>query len=191
MSHLKGGWTKAAVVAMSLAGIGAPGMAQDQTGDGQTGVKQYDNGGIYEGTFKDGLQHGEGTLRLPSGYEYTGSFIEGEIRGQGVARFPSGAVYEGSFVKGKPDGFGKITFADGGTYEGDWKDGAINGVGLRIYANGVKYEGSFRDAQHHGQGRMEAPPSGYVYEATGSPANRRARGGARPSPPTGQPMRAA
>lgn len=35
--------------------------------DGQISTKQYDDGGVYEGTFKDGLQHGTGTYRLPMG----------------------------------------------------------------------------------------------------------------------------
>ena len=29
-------------------------------------TKQYDDGGVYEGTFKDGKQHGTGTYRLPT-----------------------------------------------------------------------------------------------------------------------------
>ena len=78
-------------------------------------TKQYDDGGVYEGTFKNGLQHGTGTYRLPNGYEYTGTWTNGEILGEGVANFPNGSVYEGSFAKGKPEGQGQITFADGGT----------------------------------------------------------------------------
>ncbi|MEO1777122.1 MAG: 2-isopropylmalate synthase, partial [Pseudomonadota bacterium] len=74
---------------------------------GQVLTKQYDDGGIYEGTFRGGLQHGEGTYRLPNGYEYTGAWVDGEIKGAGTARFPNGSVYEGAFSKGKPDGFGK------------------------------------------------------------------------------------
>ena len=91
-----------------------------QSGEVQT--KQYEDGGVYEGTFKDGLQHGTGTYTLPNGYEYTGDWFEGEIRGQGRAKFPNGSVYEGAFAKGKPHGQGKITFSDGGTYEGTWED---------------------------------------------------------------------
>ena len=111
--------------------------------EGQVQTKQYDDGGIYEGTFKDGLQHGTGTYTLPNGYEYVGDWVEGEIRGKGVARFPNGSVYEGEFTKGKPNGIGKIVFTDGGTYEGSWEDGKITGQGLAIYANGVRYEGGF------------------------------------------------
>ena len=71
-------------------------------------TKQYDDGGMYEGTFKNGLQHGIGTYRLPNGYEYSGEWVDGEILGVGVAKFPNGSVYEGNFIKGKPEGSGKI-----------------------------------------------------------------------------------
>ena len=45
------------------AAVGLAGLAAAQDGEVQT--KQYDDGGIYEGTFKDGLQHGTGTYTLP------------------------------------------------------------------------------------------------------------------------------
>ena len=73
--------------ALLIAGFAASAQAQDiQT-------KQYDDGGVYEGTFVDGLQDGTGTYRLPNGYEYSGDWVAGEIRGQGIARFPNGSVY--------------------------------------------------------------------------------------------------
>ncbi|MEO0698824.1 MAG: 2-isopropylmalate synthase, partial [Pseudomonadota bacterium] len=79
-------WLIAGIVAASLAGAAS---AQS------TAVKQYDDGGVYEGEFRNGVQHGQGTYRLPSGYEYTGEWVDGEIRGQGTARFPNGSVYVG------------------------------------------------------------------------------------------------
>jgi len=91
--------------------------------------KQYEDGGVYRGTFRGGRQHGQGTYTLPNGYEYSGEWVDGEIMGQGTARFPSGAVYEGAFARGKPEGFGRIVYPDGSTYEGDWTDGRISGVG--------------------------------------------------------------
>ena len=100
---------KRLILALCLAAAPMGALAQD----GQVQTKQYDDGGIYEGSFRGGLQHGEGTYRLPNGYEYTGAWDDGEIKGEGVARFPNGSVYQGNFSKGKPDGFGKITFADG------------------------------------------------------------------------------
>ena len=54
-------------------------------GESETIVtKQYPDGGMYEGTFRDGLQHGKGTYRLPNGYEYVGDWVDGEIKGQGL-----------------------------------------------------------------------------------------------------------
>ena len=106
--------------------------------DGRIISKQYDDGGVYEGTLKNGLQDGIGTYRLPNGYEYTGAWVLGEILGQGEAHFPNGAVYQGHFAKGKPDGIGKITFGDGGTYEGNWSEGTISGRGVSVYSNSTR-----------------------------------------------------
>ena len=61
---------------------------------------QDEIGGVYQGTFRNGLQHGTGTYTLPNGYTYTGDWVDGEIRGEGKATFPNGAIYEGSFKKG-------------------------------------------------------------------------------------------
>ena len=73
------------VATLAIAGAA---LAQDE----EVVTKQYDDGGVYEGTFQNGLQHGTGTYRLPNGYEYTGDWVEGEIRGEGVARFQAAAV---------------------------------------------------------------------------------------------------
>ena len=124
--------------------------------------KQYDDGSIYEGTFKDGRQDGTGTYKLANGYEYTGEWVAGEIKGAGTARFPNGSVYVGLFVAGKPQGKGKITFADGGTYDGDWADGKMTGIGVAHYANGAVYTGAFIDGVHDGKGVIENP-GGYRY----------------------------
>jgi hypothetical protein len=117
-------------------------------------TKQYDDGSVYEGTFKNGRQDGTGTYTLPNGYSYTGAWVDGEIKGQGVARYPNGSVYEGLFDQGKPVGKGKITFPDGGTYEGDWTAGAMTGQGVATYANGSVYTGAFVDGKHDGKGLM-------------------------------------
>ena len=49
-----------------LAIVLAAGLAVAQSDDVVT--KQYDDGGVYEGTFREGKQHGTGTYRLPNGY---------------------------------------------------------------------------------------------------------------------------
>ncbi|MCJ8335250.1 MAG: 2-isopropylmalate synthase, partial [Epibacterium sp.] len=48
-----------------------------QAQNSQISSKQDEVGGVYEGTFKGGLQHGQGTYRLPDGYEYSGEWVEG------------------------------------------------------------------------------------------------------------------
>jgi hypothetical protein len=68
-------------IAFCLALLPLPLAAQDA----QVLTKQYDDGGVYEGTFRGGVQHGIGTYKLPNGYEYSGEWIDGEIKGQGVA----------------------------------------------------------------------------------------------------------
>lgn len=151
----------------------APGISQD--GAGEVVTKQYDDGSIYEGTFKDGVQHGTGTYQLPSGYQYSGAWVEGEICGTGVARYPNGSVYEGDFLGGKPWGRGKITYADGGSYEGDWTEGKITGTGVAIYADGSVYEGHFEEAMHHGQGKLTSPGARFT-RAAGPRACARAAG---------------
>ncbi len=59
--------------------LGFSGAAFSQSASVQS--KQYEDGGFYEGTFKNGRQHGQGTYSLPSGYEYTGTWVLGEISG--------------------------------------------------------------------------------------------------------------
>ena len=110
--------TLSALVLVTIATLAAlPARAQSE---GEVITKQYNDGSVYEGTFKDGLQHGKGSYRLPSGFEYEGDWVSGQIEGMGRARYPNGSVYEGQFRAGKPDGTGRITYADGGSYEGGW-----------------------------------------------------------------------
>lgn len=94
-------------------------------------TKQYDDGSIYQGTFRDGKPHGIGSFRLTNGYEYVGDWVDGVITGMGEARYANGAVYTGMFLDGKPNGNGLISYADGSSYEGAWIMGAMTGKGDR------------------------------------------------------------
>src|SRR5690606_40843942 len=76
---------KPAVLAAALAGLAlfhSPAPTQAQAA---VVTKQYDDGGVYEGTVRNGRQHGRGSYSLPSGYRYEGDWVDGEIRGQGRA----------------------------------------------------------------------------------------------------------
>src|SRR5699024_5750852 len=129
------GTMTAAIRAATL--IGALAMvAMAGAGDAQVITKEYDDGGVYEGTFRNRRQHGQGVYTLPDGDRYGGDWVEGESGGQGRAELPNGSVYEGQFVNGRPEGKGRITYADGGSYEGDWIGGESTGEGQADYANG-------------------------------------------------------
>ena len=56
---------------LSAAGIGTLQQARALSAD-QVITKQYDDGGVYKGMFKDGLQDGQGSYTLPNGYSYNG-----------------------------------------------------------------------------------------------------------------------
>ena len=64
------------LVLATLAAFACPAHAQT---DGEVITKQYNDGSVYEGTFKDGLQDGIGSYRLPSGFEYEGEWAKGQI----------------------------------------------------------------------------------------------------------------
>ncbi|MEM7423375.1 MAG: 2-isopropylmalate synthase, partial [Pseudomonadota bacterium] len=88
-------FTLQALVAVALTGVAAA-----QSDNTETATKEYDSGAVYEGQFKDGKQHGQGTYTAPDGYEYSGEWVEGVIQGNGRAKFPNGSVYEGEFKEG-------------------------------------------------------------------------------------------
>ena len=104
-------------------------LAQDQ-------VKQYDEGSVYEGSFKNGLRNGLGKYTMPDGFTYEGEWKDDQIQGKGVARYPTGQIFEGSFEQGVPDGEGTMTFSDGTKYEGSWLDGKMEGDGVLSMTDG-------------------------------------------------------
>ena len=122
--------------------------------EGEVLLKQYDDGSVYQGTFKNGVRHGFATYTSPDGFSYTGEWINGEIEGQGKAKYPNGSIYTGKFSKSEPNGIGKIEFIDGGNYEGEWLNGIIQGTGTAKYSNGSIYVGEFKEAKQHGQGDL-------------------------------------
>ena len=69
----------------AIAGAGALAAASAAAPQSNVETKRYDTGEVYEGQFKEGRQHGAGTLVRPDGFRYTGEFVDGWIQGQGVA----------------------------------------------------------------------------------------------------------
>ena len=112
---------------------------------GDVQLKQYSNGGIYEGEFLNGKQHGNGKYISADGYEYSGQWVNGIIEGEGTAKYSDGSIYTGSFKESKPNGIGKLVFLNGGSYEGTWENGNFHGKGTIIYSNGDNYTGNFKN----------------------------------------------
>ena len=73
------------VVLMFILQNPAAALAQDQ-------VKQYDEGSVYEGSFKNGLRNGLGKYTMPDGFTYEGEWRDDQIQGKGVARYPTGQI---------------------------------------------------------------------------------------------------
>ena len=64
------------------------------------GIQFLNDGGCYEGEYKDGKYHGQGTETWSDGYKYEGEWKNGKRNGQGI-----------------------LSLSDGDKYEGEWKDG--------------------------------------------------------------------
>ena len=96
-------------------------------------------GTTYEGEWKDGLFHGEGSLYglvEERFLEYTGSFSNGERCGKGTLKLISciGAhtsawEYCGEWQKGLMWGYGTLTYPGGHFYQGHWMAGVPHGQG--------------------------------------------------------------
>ena len=81
----------------------------------------YANKSVYDGEWKDGLWHGDGTLSTGSG----------------------GEAYDGEWIKGKRDGLGHQSDSNGNKYIGEWKDGYRDGVGSFTHHSGWTVEGQW------------------------------------------------
>jgi hypothetical protein len=57
--------------------------------------------GEYEGTMRNGVPHGKGTLLYKNGDRYSGDFDQGKKHGKGLYKEACGNVYEGDYVENK------------------------------------------------------------------------------------------
>lgn len=125
---------------------------------------EYYNGDRYEGQKdKQGRPHGHGVYthhtqddQIQQG-QYDGEWKDGEKHGNGTHRYRNGDVYQGSWKKGKRDGdHGKYTYRKrnphqetSAEYEGEWKNDKRHGQGIMIFSNGDKYQGQWEKGEMH------------------------------------------
>jgi hypothetical protein len=76
--------------------------------------------------------------------EGTAEMRQGVIHGQVSLRWSDGMTYDGAYENGLRSGFGKIKLPSGKIYEGEWKDGVPHGKGIERGPSGrVIYDGLF------------------------------------------------
>ena len=111
-------------------------------------TKIYDNGDQYEGGFKDGKKHGQGTYIFANSKEkYVGEWMEDMMTGEGTFTMREGHVYICWFLDSKFHGKGTINFDNGDKYVGKFKDGKKHGQGTYIKPKGRKYVGEWKDGE--------------------------------------------
>lgn len=120
----------------------------------QTVVKDYDNGDHYEGTMRDGLRHGKGTLTYKDGSVYTGAFVNDYAEGKGTQTYKSGTVYTGEFRKGRYWGKGKLMMSNHCSIEGSFEDGRPEGQCTAIDSVGTTYKCNYHLGEMDGYGTM-------------------------------------
>ena len=89
------------------------------------------NNGKYVGDFKNGFWHGKGTYavyradsHLPYLY-YDGEWKYGKRHGNGTEEYSDGSKHVGIFINDVPEGDGTFIFPDGSRCKGYWRDGWV------------------------------------------------------------------
>ena len=118
--------------------LGVVGKLEGSLEDKKSEIKDL-NQGPYNGEYKDGLYHGQGTYtEHEERWKYVGEFKEGLYHGQGtLTNFDDHFLFPGE------------------KYVGEWKDGNKHGQGMYTYFDGDKYVGSWKGGGFRdGQGTM-------------------------------------
>ena len=120
------------------------GQWQNDMRDGQGKSRSTD--ALYTGGFCQGKMAGNGLMLYShkDGRRYDGQYKDGRKHGDGTYVWANGNVYVGRWFEGKMHGQGTLTFPDGASYEGEWKDGAQCGQGVARYPDGSEYNGEVR-----------------------------------------------
>eukprot|EP01125_Pyxidicula_operculata_P005434 TRINITY_DN1931_c0_g1_i3.p1 TRINITY_DN1931_c0_g1~~TRINITY_DN1931_c0_g1_i3.p1 ORF type:complete len:789 (+),score=201.46 TRINITY_DN1931_c0_g1_i3:526-2892(+) len=85
-------------------------------------TKNNHNNAYYNGSWKDGRPHGDGTLSTNE-MRYEGDWESGKMQGKGCIYFSNGSKWEGTFTNNKPNGNGKFTLKSGMVIQSKWKVG--------------------------------------------------------------------
>ena len=132
-----------------------------QQGEGRIEITTLDTGKviyIYEGEFKDGRKHGQGSSVDMDGYVYEGDFAKNHANGMcKILYVPDNTFYSGVVVKDMKHGKGVFNSTDGHYVEGEFKDDMLHGEGVCYGATGAVYRGTLVNNQPHGKGSIVYP----------------------------------
>lgn len=107
-----------------------------------------ESGQRYSGTWKNGYRSGEGQLFNAGGnLLYDGNWLNDEKNGEGIYFYDDGSRYVGTWKDDQHHGAGKHTIPDEGYYEGKFKKGKYNGPGIFYYMDGRSYEGKWKNGK--------------------------------------------
>lgn len=144
--------------------------AQCLSGDCKNGWGKMDMGyAIYEGSFKNGKQEGNGTMDYGNGDKYQGEWKNGVEHGRGLLYQKNIATqieYNNGVKVGKPEPL-VVIGTDGVKKEKEDIKGCIsgdcaNGYGVMEFPSGNKYQGYFKNYQFHGKGKMNFKGGNYI-----------------------------
>lgn len=138
------------------------------------GTLELASGAKFEGEFRAGLYHGEGSFTWPGDFGvYDGQWANGDMCGHGELTCNGGTdtggtpyVYEGTFHQGHAEGKGQVIFSlpslERDQYHGLFKNSKFNGLGTFLWSSGVTLIGLFEDNYCNRVGR-KIYPDGRVY----------------------------
>lgn len=110
--------------------------------------------GYYGDYLNDSIFNGSGVYFFDDGGYYQGNWKNGMMEGQGKMYIPEQETYFGSFTNGVYNGYGKIDYNDGGEYYGEWSNGKRQGNGVLKYPKGmeiISIEGPFVNDKPSGE----------------------------------------
>jgi len=121
----------------------------------------------YNGSFKQGLYHGEGYLVGQKGHSYTGQFMHGKASGRGVWVTRKGERIEGEFLNHTVNGEATWTWPSEGTrMEGVFKRGYAHGPGTLYFKDGSRFEGHFKKGYPNGAGEVLSSNNTVLWSGT-------------------------
>ncbi|TGN08327.1 MORN repeat-containing protein [Leptospira ilyithenensis] len=103
-------------------------------GDCVNGIGKYiyENGDIYQGSFKNDQREGQGNFVYTDGEKFSGIYKEDKRSGPGEYQFKNGDKYIGEFKDGGINGKGTYSFKDGKSLNGDFSNDGMEGTGTLI-----------------------------------------------------------